>query len=122
VVSLLREAVLKCCKEAGDIPPVYRDTTNNNNSLIKQVPILYQNTPNPFSSNTEISCDIPTAFSSAFIYIYNLQGVELMSFPIVQTGYNTVTIYASALPAGMYLYTLVVDNQIVDTKRMILTK
>jgi len=51
-----------------------------------------------------------------------LNGVELMSFPIVQTGYSSVIVYASALPAGMYLYTLVVDGVIVDTKRMILTK
>jgi len=95
---------------------------NNNNNSIQQSPVLYQNTPNPFSSNTEISCDVPIINNSAFIYIYNLQGVELMSFPIVQTGYSTVTVYAPALPAGMYLYTLVVDNEIIDTKRMILTK
>lgn len=41
--------------------------------------------------------------------------------PAVQ-GTNTVTITASELSAGMYLYALVVDNQIIDTKRMILTK
>jgi len=130
------QEILKCfCGRSGSVNPeqkccenlLHRDNnspqdTNNNNNLIKQVPILYQNTPNPFTANTEISCDIPTAFTNAFIYIYNLQGVELMSFPIVQTGYSTVTVFASALPAGMYLYTLVVDNQIVDTKRMILTK
>jgi hypothetical protein len=28
----------------------------------------------------------------------------------------------SELPAGMYLYTLVADNEIMDTKRMVLTK
>jgi len=133
-VNKMQELLNCFCGRGGDINPnccgslLHRDSTssqetnNNNNSIIKQVPILYQNTPNPFSSNTEISCDIPTAFSSAFIYIYNLQGVELMSFPIMQTGYNTVYVYASTLPAGMYLYTLVVDNQIVDTKKMILTK
>jgi len=123
MVNKMQEMMRICCKDAGDLPPNYRDSTNNNNqNKIKQVPVLYQNPPNPFSANTDIACDIPTAFNSAFIYIYNLQGVELMSFPIVQTGYNTVTVYASALPAGMYLYALVVDNDIVDTKRMILTK
>jgi len=109
-----------CC-EGGTIPPYYRDTTNNSNK-IPQSPVLYQNTPNPFSSNTEISCNIPNQFTNAFIYIYNLQGVELMSFPVMQTGYSTVIVYASALPAGMYLYTLVVDGVIIDSKRMILTK
>jgi len=110
-----------CCKDII-IPPYDRDSNHNKQSQIKDEAILYQNTPNPFSSNTEIYCYVPVINTNAFIYIYNLQGVELMSFPIVQTGYSTVYVYASALPAGMYLYTLVVDGVIIDTKRMILTK
>jgi len=101
-----------CCENT--IPIIRGDTSspkNNNQNKIKQLPVLYQNTPNPFTSNTEISCDIPTSFNSAFIYVYNLQGVELMSLPIIQTGFSTVTINASALPPGMYLYALVVDGR-----------
>jgi hypothetical protein len=51
-----------------------------------------------------------------------LQGIELKAYPITQTGLNSVTLNGSELQAGMYLYTLVVDNEIIDTKRMILTK
>ena len=119
-VNELHKIILICCKESGY--PYRQDSSSNNNNNLQNEPILYQNTPNPFSSNTDIACEIPTSFNSAFIYIYNLQGVELMSFPITQTGYTVVTVYASSLPAGMYLYTLVVDNVIIDTKRMILTK
>jgi len=64
---------------------------------------------------------IPIIANHAFIYVYNLQGIELKSFPVTQ-GFNTITIHGSELPAGMYLYALVVDNEIIDTKRMILTK
>jgi hypothetical protein len=81
-----------------------------------------QNTPNPFSSNTEIGCYLPEVKERSVIYIYNLNGVELKSYPITQAGVNTITVNGSELPAGMYLYTLVVDNVIIDTKRMILTK
>jgi len=84
--------------------------------------ILYQNAPNPFSSNTEIACYIPEITGQAFLYIYNLQGIEQRAYPILQAGANTITVQASDLLAGMYLYTLVVDNKIIDTKRMILTK
>lgn len=135
-INELREVILKCCdvtiadmrqQDSTLLGNKYLKSNNNNDTNSRQTQILseiilYQNIPNPFSSNTEISCDIPAINNSAFIYIYNLQGVELMSFPIMQTGYNTVYVYASALPAGMYLYTLVVDNVIIDTKRMILTK
>lgn len=117
-VKELQILISKCCNNVT-IP---RNDTIVAPNKMKVEAVLYQNTPNPFSANTEISCDIPTMNNSAFIYVYNLQGVELMSFPIARTGFNTVSVSASVLPAGMYLYTLVVDNQIVDTKRMILTK
>jgi len=52
----------------------------------------------------------------------DLQGIELKSYPLAQTGANTIVVNGSELPAGMYLYTLVADNEIIDTKRMILTK
>ena len=125
-VHVLQDIILNCCENARQQLTTPPSVPNNNNnkaqSKVQEGAVLYQNTPNPFTSNTEISCDVPVINDKAFIYIYNLQGVELMSFPIVQTGYSIVTVYASALPAGMYLYTLVVDGVIIDTKRMILTK
>ena len=84
--------------------------------------VLLQNNPNPFSSNTEIVCNLPETTKQAAVYIYNLQGVELKSYPLSKAGLNAITIYGSELPAGIYLYSLVVDNVIADTKRMILTK
>ncbi len=42
--------------------------------------------------------------------------------PIDAFGHGSVEVSASSLLPGMYLYTLVVDGQIIDTKRMILTE
>ena len=39
-----------------------------------------------------------------------------------QYGHGMVTLSGGTLAAGMYVYSLVVDEQIVDTKQMILTK
>lgn len=39
-----------------------------------------------------------------------------------QYGHGMVTLSGGTLAAGMYVYSLVVDGQIVDTKQMILTK
>ena len=90
--------------------------------LSQEKAILYQNTPNPFSSNTEITCKLPETTKTAVVYIYNMQGAELKAFHLAKTGLNSITVYGSELSAGMYLYTLVADNEIIDTKRMILTK
>ena len=116
--TALQELVYKCC----GAPKGSQMNTSEGQQTPQEKAILYQNTPNPFSSNTEIVCNLPETAKNATLYIYNLQGVELKSYPIIQTGLNTITVTGSELTAGMYLYSLVVDNEIVDTKRMILTK
>jgi hypothetical protein len=121
LIIAFQEIVKECCNNStprgGENSLLIEDTQQSQKQAF-----LYQNTPNPFSSNTEITCNLPETAKQAVIYIYNLQGVELKSYRITQTGYNRITIHASELPAGMYLYSLVVDNEIIDTKRMILTK
>ena len=82
---------------------------------------LYQNTPNPFFESTEIKYDIPISFENATLFIYNLQGFQIKSHTIELSGNGSIKLNASTLKAGMYIYSLVVDNNIIDTKRMILT-
>ena len=48
--------------------------------------------------------------------------MQLKSYPLVQRGKGNVTINGSELTAGMYLYALIADGKVIDTKRMILTK
>ena len=83
---------------------------------------LYNNIPNPFSEKTEIRFEIPDDVTSAQLMICNLNGVELKSYNLTQKGLGSVIIQGSEFAAGIYLYTLLVNNQIVDTKKMILTK
>jgi len=120
IVRELQEVVFNCCKISNTQKLI--SETEEQPQVIQEKAILYQNNPNPFFANTEISCYLPETTEQAFLYIYNLQGIELRAYSIKQTGLNTLTVQASELPAGMYLYTLVVDNEIIDTKRMILTK
>lgn len=84
-------------------------------------PVLYQNMPNPFNSTTTIHFHIPENTSASTLYVFSLNGTLIQTFPINATGDGTVSIDGSSLAAGMYVYTLVVDGKIVDSKRMILT-
>ena len=83
---------------------------------------LYQNAPNPFSVNTEIKYFLTTGIANAKLYIYDMQGKQIKSLPIIQRGEGLIQIQGSELSAGMYIYTLIADNKVVDTKRMILTE
>ena len=83
---------------------------------------LYQNAPNPWSSETVIRYNLPQSVSRADIYIYDMQGAQLMGIPATGRGESQVTITARDLKAGMYLYALVADGTLIDSKQMILTK
>lgn len=83
--------------------------------------VLYQNTPNPTNSSTIIECIIDTRFSEASIAVYDLNGLQLAEYPIYYHGKNTITIQANVFKPGMYLYSLLVDGKLIDTKRMVIT-
>ena len=86
------------------------------------VTTLYQNVPNPFTESTIIRVDIAEDVTTANLYIYNMNGEQITEYSIMERGATSVTIDGGSLSAGMYLYALVSDGQVIDTKRMILTK
>jgi len=64
----------------------------------------------------------PTADRGEGIYIYDMNGVQIKSIPLNYKGNGNIIIQGNELKAGMYFYTLIANNSIVDTKRMILTQ
>jgi hypothetical protein len=90
-------------------------------STLAQQCTLSQNTPNPFTDQTEIKYFVANGVEDAFICIFDMQGKMIQKLD-VQAGQNSIFIEGYQLQAGMYLYSLVADGQEVDTKRMILTK
>lgn len=83
---------------------------------------LYQNTPNPFTEATVISYIVPVEALQASIYIYNMLGEQLSQYDVSTFGEGSITISANELYAGTFLYSLVVDGKLIDTKQMIITQ
>ena len=83
---------------------------------------LFQNNPNPFDSETEIKMTLPENVGHAPIMIYNLEGKQMKNIHVSDRGDVSVKILGNELSAGMYLYSLIADGKIVDTKKMILTE
>ncbi len=81
---------------------------------------LFQNTPNPFNTQTEIRYFLPDDVKQASICIFDMQGALLKCYPADNSG--SLVLYASELQPGMYIYSLIANRNEVDTKRMILTK
>ena len=126
-VNELSEKVEQLEGKSGENPQNDNQTTNdqlgNNEMQIGSVqPKLYQNSPNPFNSETVIRYVLPESVQNANLYIYDLQGKQLMNIAIEQRGDAKVAIHGNDLQAGMYIYALIADGKEIDSKRMILTK
>jgi hypothetical protein len=98
------------------------NANSNINITSKDAPILYQNTPNPFTEKTVIACYLPQITSKAQICVYNMQGIQVKCFEISARGNVNTTIEGNGLQAGIYAYVLIYDGKVSDTKQMILTK
>jgi len=84
--------------------------------------VLYQNAPNPFSSETSISMELPESSREATVYIYDMGGKELKAVPVTNRGSTSILISSREFAAGIYIYALLIDGKLIDTKRMILTR
>lgn len=82
---------------------------------------LFQNTPNPFKEKTIIRFQLADDVREAAICIFDMSGKMLKQMS-VDSSMQSVTIGGNELSAGMYLYSLVVNGNEIDTKRMILSK
>lgn len=101
--------------------PARSQTTAIDGTPSKTKAVLYQNTPNPFTAQTEIRFSLPDDAKNAYIYIFDMTGKMQKQIP-VNPDQQSVTINGYELQPGIYLYSLVICGQEVDTKRMILSK
>ena len=85
-----------------------------------EVPRLFDCSPNPFNDKTIIKYYIPgTTRVQSKIIICDLQGKEIKSVSLQTNGESQIEINKTDLYSGMFIYTLVVDSKIIDSKRMI---
>ncbi len=101
-------------------------TLSNISKTIKDISltdaILDQNIPNPFSNSTSIHYTLPQKFSSAQIIITDQNGKVLKQTNLSGIGKGMLNIDAAILSSGAYNYSLLVDGQVISTKKMIMAK
>ena len=83
---------------------------------------LGQNMPNPFTGSTSINYTIPQAFGRARLEVSDMSGRIIKSVMISSAGRGNMNMDASGLSSGVYNYTLYVDEKMISTKQMVLTR
>lgn len=89
-------------------------TSTLNSQSIK----LFQNTPNPFHSATDINFNLPEKGFTE-LSVYNSEGslvVKLVNEDLAK-GYYHYSLDGLGLSSGIYTYSLIFNNKLVDSKR-----
>ncbi|MFZ4589989.1 MAG: LamG-like jellyroll fold domain-containing protein [Ignavibacteria bacterium] len=85
---------------------------------------IKQNYPNPFNPNTNIEFSVPKA-GNVSVKLFDVSGKEYKSGinnKNLIPGVYKMNFDGSSLPSGIYFYSLIADDSIVSTKKMVLIK
>lgn len=117
----MKERLIRLERRLQELFPT--DTTPGHEQNVQmneqaQAPSLGQNTPNPFRDETVISLTVPLAATNAVCQITNAQGVVVKTYTLGH-GQQELIINRSDLQSGTYFYTLIVDQNIISTRQMV---
>jgi len=74
--------------------------------------------PNPFKNSARIDFNLNRDFSTATLNVYNVDGKIVNSVQLTEK-VGTIELDAKQLSKGLYNYSIVVDGEIIDTKKLI---
>jgi hypothetical protein len=131
VIPVLTEAIKEQQKQIDDLKALVNKLVNAKDTLT-QAPgnkvnielsdedaiMLGQNIPNPFNSSATIAFSIPSSVVTATINFTTVEGKALKTVNIPQRGNGVINVYANNLAAETYFYSLIIDGNLYETKRM----
>jgi hypothetical protein len=105
----------------------YNNPPSGNGTFTNNVPEKYfldQNYPNPFNPSTTIKFGLPRE-GNVSLKIYDMAGREVANIfnnQRINAGQVSYKFDGSRLASGVYFYSLIVDNDLIATKKMVLVK
>lgn len=121
LIQSIRELNIEVNRLKGENSLYSQKNTTNIQTINESVVTMGQNSPNPFRTTTNIKINIPFFTNDASILIRDTTGAIIDEIKLEQKGEYTIDYSANGLQSGIYLYSLVVDGQTIETKRMIVT-
>ena len=88
------------------------------NSIDSDAPFIAQNIPNPTASEATIKYFVPEHATNASIRFFSLGGQIMKDVSITQYGKGEVKVDVNKMVTGNYMYALIVDGELIDTKKM----
>ena len=99
-----------------------KNATTSEATGLPQRAVLYQNHPNPSSTETEINVYLPDNTENANLVFYTVDGKQLKLLHLFNRGDFTVKVDNNELTRGVCFYALMVEGKIIDSKRLLVTR
>lgn len=116
-VNVLKEKI-----ESSAARPLLLSNTLTKNQLDELAENSYsmeQNVPNPFTDRSEIVFNLPKGIESGSIIVFDMTGKMIKEYKLNENK-GKVLVNANEVGKGLFLYSLVIDNQEIITKKMII--
>lgn len=121
--------ITNCCAQGNNL----QAPSNNNPQTINYQPnvhqrdvkltdtycVLGESSPNPFRDHTVINYELAETIQSAQIVFYNMVGQIIKVIEINERGLGRLNVYGEDLRSGMYSYSLIIDGNVCESKKMI---
>ena len=81
--------------------------------------------PNPFTDKTSIIFEFPDGYKEALLIICDVQGQRVKQFKLFgqdELKWDGTDSNGNRVNEGLYFCTLIVDNKIISTKKLIFTQ
>lgn len=117
------KAEVEQLKAAASSQRTQRNTTAVDETMVEtDIPTLAQNDPNPFETSSTIRLNVPESVGEALLVFYDLNGKQIKQVSVETRGSSEHTVTSADFAPGMYIYALVTDGEVVETRRMLLLK
>jgi hypothetical protein len=125
-IDQLRERLIQLAQQKDGNAKRFKKSENLNEKTVsitaednQKQAMLLQNRPNPYSGETIIPYYLPKDFETANILITNTNGQMIKRVNLEQPGKGELTLRTQGLNAGQYFYSLTVDGQKIQTRKMV---
>ena len=125
----LAALITNCCSQGNGSLQTPNNNTNSNDTynvihntevrLTDTYCVLGENSPNPFKDHTVINYTLSETIQSAQIMFYNTLGQVIKVVELNDRGEGRLNVYGEDLRSGMYTYSLVIDGNVCESKKMI---
>lgn len=117
------KAEVEQLKAAASSQRTQRNTTAVDEAMVEaDIATLGQNDPNPFETSSTIRLNVPESVGEALLVFYDLNGKQIKQVSVETRGRSEHTVTSAEFAPGMYIYALVTDGKVVETRRMLLLK